>query len=1747
MLNDHTAARAESSATAVSEVLQLCDRLRSESDEDLADALRSLGELFGRTNVDLTLAARTAAGSVGRLCALVSHPTGEIHVHAMLNLANLSSDEVAGEEAALVVKDLVRHAGGLDQAIRHLSSDRPEVLFYAIGMCQNCCCTVDDAANIFNSGLVPRLVTLSRCGDEAIESLSIGCLQNMQMVLANASMEHLYQRQVHAAAAVTVQAHARGISARRRLPPRAVLPAVRRKLPAVPRKHSAASDLGRLAAGTWGDGVELVEIPRRLRRQATRMSQKALALESRWPSERTAGAAEGGCPSAEPTALAPAQAIISDTTERAVVMVPAEPSLQENVTMPLPPLLMEGARVDSNAKSREQPASAPSETELAAAPAEEIGVAVFDKEHLLKALPVAPEPHAVRHSPSASTINTAKDAGNQQQQRHAARPSPSRSNAASSMLSPPVLPWWRRALDAPTDGLPLQKPPSGAAPSATVIQAPTTLVDGAAATASSDMHLHPSSSSLLFSPATGTQELASNAAPVADAACSAPPSVVVTMPPDVRGTKKHDLTAMPGELPETAAKATVVALANATEEAAHAQVGQPDNLELVAHAMLQNQDGDRSRDARESGVLVGATPVLEQVNKATGTGSKEEMAAATDSQKTKSKQMVDVSQEGCWSLVESVSNDGAATTLPIEASLAPKDTETPSASVYAERDAVPAKPAETAYSTELAEKTTTVTEASTEVNVTEGATTTLAETTTLAAASEAEGVVSLAKAMADTSEKQATTGEVAPAPEDAAKVASSSAEATAIAVDAKDEEVSSASKLGRGTALVAYAAEKDGIKRTDPETPAVLNAQQETTAVEERGQAAEAAAFAVVATADASSLTKAVEEEVANNATAAGEKVEEDNKAAAATAAAAAKVAVDVTDLVTAAEGMEYQVTSAKAENVMAEKTVAERAATDIAAEEKAAFKRPVADEVAAMEITAANDMLAERTAMDKVAEKAVAKKAVSKMVSGNVAAMKSAAKVPIAEKAEAERAKAEKARAEKPGTEKVEAEQARSEKAEMQKMTAEKAIAEKAEAEDETTEKTTVEEAAAGKSAAEKAGAEKVEAEKAEAEIAIAENVEAEKNEAEEAEAEKAEAKKAEAKKAEAEKAEAKKAEAERAEAKKVMAKKAEAEKAEAERAETEKAEAEKEEAKRAEAEKAEMEKMAAKMAIAEKAAAEKAAVKKAAVETAAKRAVTERAEAEKAAVEKMLAKKAVVERAEPERSGGKKAIAVAEKAVAEQAGAEKAQAEEAEAETAVATEAETAVACKADANKAIDKKIQANKTAATRAEVVAVGAAGKVETKRAVRIAEMADVPSKSMAVTLTMDDGPLSKRPGRAAMTVPRLPPTAPAINQAVSSETEQVLEVSATAVHAGPTAAELLARPCSIKRSKHEGEPAAYDEITTTSCFGHPTSSSMHPRDSFALSSHDVPLPPIQLHLQKAQKAPSIQSGPCKKSAADSGCSASIDLCFHTPLQSYAILAQEGKTIGKSVEVQSSTNDKDVRLLNALRNPWTVGPEEDPLLTHRVWRRAEQVWSERCEWQSSTNIKPPDRSCCRPTRSPLKHSSQGRLVAQVTEPVSSLLDQHFQSLVFADAENRPANRLQSHDLEVAGHEVDPQVNDQLRRRPDLGRYKCHAWHCSAPFETSGRHAVSRYEASLAHEPEQAKTIGTPSPRCRRQAPASETAVHSRPRDPHPPVRTAGRVIWLETSRPLPPGTKTVSQSPYDVQPRAVSWACGTRRNR
>ena len=268
-LNDLEATpHAAGSAAALSEVLELCERLRSESEEELVITLRSLCELFGRVDVDLALAGAAAAVSVERLSALVGHPLASIHVHAILALANLSSDELAGEGAALVVKDRVRHAGGLDQAIRHLSSDQPEVLFYAIGMCQNCCSTVEDATKLFNSGMLPRLVTLSRCGDEAIESLSLGCLQNMRAVLANASMEHVYQRQLHAAAVITVQAHGRGCIARHRA----------RRRRATPALHVQSASLAAVA----GEGIDDASMPRSLRLEAARMSQRASGLEGRW-------------------------------------------------------------------------------------------------------------------------------------------------------------------------------------------------------------------------------------------------------------------------------------------------------------------------------------------------------------------------------------------------------------------------------------------------------------------------------------------------------------------------------------------------------------------------------------------------------------------------------------------------------------------------------------------------------------------------------------------------------------------------------------------------------------------------------------------------------------------------------------------------------------------------------------------------------------------------------------------------------------------------------------------------------------------------------------------------------------------------------------------------------------------------------------------------------------------------------------------------------------------------------------------------------------------------------------------------------------------------------------------------------------------------------------------------------------------------------------------------------------------------
>ena len=163
--------------------------LEGSSDEEKAGGLMQLAMVLdacsGTKGTELGEKMR-AAGGIRLLVHLVDHAEPTVHQTALHLVANFSAEAVdaRNEETKRMLKEL----GAFAKLLRHLFSDDPLTLEYALGAVRNTCRDPEHVTLMQEAGVLPRLEVLTRSGDTQLEAYAEDVRRNVtETILEEAS------------------------------------------------------------------------------------------------------------------------------------------------------------------------------------------------------------------------------------------------------------------------------------------------------------------------------------------------------------------------------------------------------------------------------------------------------------------------------------------------------------------------------------------------------------------------------------------------------------------------------------------------------------------------------------------------------------------------------------------------------------------------------------------------------------------------------------------------------------------------------------------------------------------------------------------------------------------------------------------------------------------------------------------------------------------------------------------------------------------------------------------------------------------------------------------------------------------------------------------------------------------------------------------------------------------------------------------------------------------------------------------------------------------------------------------------------------------------------------------------------------------------------------------------------------------------------------------------------------------------
>ena len=161
-------------------VSTLLRALEGGGDEEKAEGLMQLAMTLdacsGTKGTELGEEMR-AAGGIELLVHLVDHEEPTVHQTALHLIANFSAEAVDARNEA--TKRMLKELGAFAKLLRHVFSDDPLTLEYALGAVRNTCRDPEHVTLMQEAGALPRLEALTRSGDAQLEEYAEDVRRNM--------------------------------------------------------------------------------------------------------------------------------------------------------------------------------------------------------------------------------------------------------------------------------------------------------------------------------------------------------------------------------------------------------------------------------------------------------------------------------------------------------------------------------------------------------------------------------------------------------------------------------------------------------------------------------------------------------------------------------------------------------------------------------------------------------------------------------------------------------------------------------------------------------------------------------------------------------------------------------------------------------------------------------------------------------------------------------------------------------------------------------------------------------------------------------------------------------------------------------------------------------------------------------------------------------------------------------------------------------------------------------------------------------------------------------------------------------------------------------------------------------------------------------------------------------------------------------------------------------------------------------
>jgi hypothetical protein len=161
-------------------VSTLLRALEGGGDEEKAEALMQLAKTLdacsGTKGTELGEEMR-AAGGIELLVDLIDHEEPTVHQTALHLVANFSAKAVDARNEE--TKHMLKELGAFAKLLRHLFSNDPVTLEYALGAVRNTCRDPEHVTLMQEAGALPRLEVLTHSGDTQLEAYAEDVRRNM--------------------------------------------------------------------------------------------------------------------------------------------------------------------------------------------------------------------------------------------------------------------------------------------------------------------------------------------------------------------------------------------------------------------------------------------------------------------------------------------------------------------------------------------------------------------------------------------------------------------------------------------------------------------------------------------------------------------------------------------------------------------------------------------------------------------------------------------------------------------------------------------------------------------------------------------------------------------------------------------------------------------------------------------------------------------------------------------------------------------------------------------------------------------------------------------------------------------------------------------------------------------------------------------------------------------------------------------------------------------------------------------------------------------------------------------------------------------------------------------------------------------------------------------------------------------------------------------------------------------------------